>query len=68
MTASLTFMTPVLIEYAQTGLVPRMPTWILAIGMMVLGTTMLVAGLILDSVARGRAEIKRMQEVFAGHP
>ena len=54
------FMVPVLWEYLLTGLVPRMPTWILAIGMMVLATTMLVAGLVLDSVARGRAEMKRM--------
>ncbi|MGY6709916.1 MAG: glycosyltransferase [Rhizobiaceae bacterium] len=54
------FMAPVLWEYLLTGLVPRVPTWILAIGMMVLGTTMFVAGLVLDSVARGRAEIKRM--------
>lgn len=58
--AGLGFMAPVLWEYLLTGLVPRMPTWILAIGMMALATTMLVAGLVLDSVARGRAEMKRM--------
>lgn len=58
--ASLAFMAPVLAEYLATGLVPRMPTWILAIGLVVLSTIMLVAGLILDSVARGRAEHKRM--------
>ncbi|MFN4272037.1 MAG: glycosyltransferase [Aliihoeflea sp.] len=54
------FMLPVLWEFLLTGLVPRMPTWIMSIGIMVLGTTMLAAGLILDSVARGRAEMKRM--------
>ncbi|NMG37940.1 glycosyltransferase [Chelativorans sp. ZYF759] len=58
--AGIGFMVPVLWEYLLTGLVPRMPTWVLGIGMMVLGTTMLVAGLVLDSVARGRAEMKRM--------
>lgn len=58
--AGIGFMAPVLWEYLLTGLVPRMPTWILAIGMMMLATTMLVAGLVLDSVARGRAEMKRM--------
>ncbi len=58
--AGIGFMTPVLYEYAVTGLVPRLPTWILAIGMLVLSTIMMVAGLVLDSVARGRAEQKRM--------
>ena len=51
---------PVLYEYAMTGLVPRMPTWILSIGLLSLSMIMMVAGLILDSVARGRAEQKRI--------
>lgn len=54
------FMAPVLYEYAMTGLVPRMPTWMLSIGLVVLSMIMMVAGLILDSVARGRAEQKRI--------
>lgn len=58
--ASLTFMVPVLAEYFRTGLVPRVPTWILSIGLLLLSMIMMVAGLILDSVARGRAEQKRM--------
>lgn len=51
---------PVLYEYALTGLVPRMPTWILSMGLLSLSMIMMVAGLILDSVARGRAEQKRI--------
>lgn len=58
--ASLVFMAPVLAEYFRTGLVPRVPTWILSIGLLLLSMIMMVAGLILDSVARGRAEQKRM--------
>lgn len=58
--AGLAFMTPVLVEYLQTGLVPRLPTWVLSIGLMLFSMLMLVAGLILDSVSRGRAEQKRI--------
>lgn len=60
LTASLTLMTPVLAEYFQTGLVPRMPTWILSMALMLVSMMLMVTGLILDSVARGRAEQKRI--------
>ena len=58
--ASSIFAAPVLYEYALTGLVPRMPTWILSMGLLSLSMIMMVAGLILDSVARGRAEQMRI--------
>ena len=58
--ASIGLMIPVLIEFAQTGLVPRMPTWVLSIGMLLLAMLSAVTGLILDSVSRGRAEQKRI--------
>jgi hypothetical protein len=58
--SSLTLMTPVLIEFAQTGLVPRMPTWVLSVGLLLLSMLAAVTGLILDSVSRGRAEQKRI--------
>jgi len=64
--ASLVLMTPVLIEYFATGLVPRMPTWMLSIGLMVLAMLFMVTGLILDSVARGRAEQMRMAYLACG--
>ncbi len=57
---SLVLMTPILVEYAETGLVPRMPTWTLSLGMLMFAAMMVVTGLILDSVARGRAEQKRI--------
>jgi glycosyltransferase involved in cell wall biosynthesis len=58
--AALMLMTPILVEYAATGLVPRMPTWVLSLGLLMFSAMMLVSGLILDSVSRGRAEQKRI--------
>ncbi len=51
---------PVLMEYFATGLVNRIPTWMLSMTLL-LGSMMgFSAGIILDSVARGRAEQKRI--------
>jgi glycosyltransferase involved in cell wall biosynthesis len=52
--------TPVVYEYARTGLVPRLPTAILSMGLVLLAFLSLVCGLILDTVTRGRWEAKRM--------
>jgi hypothetical protein len=51
---------PLLLTYLETGLVPRFPTAILATGLVLLSGIFMVSGLILDSVARGRLEQKRM--------
>lgn len=51
---------PVLIEFAETGLVLRIPTWVLSVGLLLLSMLMLATGVILDSVSRGRAEQKRI--------
>jgi len=51
---------PVVIEFIETGLVPRVPTAILSTGLMVLAGIGLTCGLILDSVSRSRREIKRL--------
>jgi glycosyltransferase involved in cell wall biosynthesis len=58
--SSLAFMTPVLIEYFETGLVNRMPTWVLSMALMMVSFMFLTAGIILDSVARSRAEQLRI--------
>jgi glycosyltransferase involved in cell wall biosynthesis len=52
---------PIAIEFSQTGLVPRFPTALLATGLMLLAFLSLACGLILDTVTRGRQELKRMQ-------
>jgi glycosyltransferase involved in cell wall biosynthesis len=49
---------PVLVTYFETGLVPRLPTAILSMGLMVLAFLCVAAGLILDTVTRGRRETK----------
>lgn len=51
---------PVVVEYLETGLVLRLPTAVLATGLIILAMVSLVAGLIMDSVSRGRREAKRM--------
>jgi len=51
---------PVLLEYFQTGLVERMPTWVLSMTMLLASMMVFMAGVILDSVARGRNEQKRI--------
>jgi len=52
--------TPVVLDYFATGLVDRIPTWILSMTLLLGAMITLAAGTILDSVARGRAEQKRI--------
>jgi glycosyltransferase involved in cell wall biosynthesis len=51
---------PLVITYLQTGLVPRLPTAVLSASLMVLSSLALTCGLILDTVTRGRNELKRL--------
>ena len=51
---------PVAMEFWATGLVPRLPTAVLSMGLVLLAFLALASGLILDSVARGRKEAKRL--------
>ena len=53
--------TPLLIEYLKTGLVPRLPTAVLSMGLMVMSLLSLTCGLVLATVTRGRIEAKRLQ-------
>jgi len=58
--ASLVAGTPVIQDFLITGLVPRLPTAVLAMGLMMIAFLFTCCGLILDSVARARVEQKRM--------
>ncbi|MGI8524786.1 MAG: glycosyltransferase family 2 protein [Pseudolabrys sp.] len=49
---------PLVITYVETGLVPRFPTAILSTGLMILAFLSVLAGVILDTVTRGRREVK----------
>ena len=60
MLVSLMFGAPVVLEYLHTGLVLRLPTAVLSTGLMLLGFLSLASGLILDTVTRGRWELKRL--------
>jgi glycosyltransferase involved in cell wall biosynthesis len=51
---------PLLITYLDTGLVPRFPTAILATGLVIIAVLSFFAGLILDTVTRGRREMRRI--------
>ncbi|RZM14224.1 MAG: glycosyl transferase, partial [Sphingomonas sp.] len=51
---------PLVVTYAQTGLVPRFPTAILISGIIILAALNLFTGLILDTVVRGRLEVRRL--------
>jgi glycosyltransferase involved in cell wall biosynthesis len=51
---------PIFITFLETGLVPRFPTAILSASIMVLSFLSLACGFILDTVTRGRRELKRL--------
>jgi glycosyltransferase involved in cell wall biosynthesis len=51
---------PLIVTYLNTGLVPRFPTAILVTGMTVIAVLCVFAGLILDTVTRGRREVRRL--------
>ncbi len=51
---------PLLVEFLQTGLVPRLPTAVLSTGLALLSFLAFACGLILDTVTRGRQEAKRI--------
>ena len=51
---------PLVITYIETGLVPRFPTAILATGLMIVAFLSFMCGLILDTVVRGRREVRRL--------
>ncbi|HKM87154.1 MAG TPA: glycosyltransferase [Xanthobacteraceae bacterium] len=49
---------PIFITYVQEGQVPRLPTAVLSTGLMLLAFLSIACGLILDTVTRGRRELK----------
>jgi glycosyltransferase involved in cell wall biosynthesis len=51
---------PLVETYVETGLVPRFPTAILVTGMVIVAMLCVFAGLILDTVTRGRREVRRL--------
>lgn len=64
--ASIALGIPVVTQFIKTGLVGRLPTAVLATGLMILAFLALFCGLILDTVTRGRRELKRLLYLAAG--
>jgi glycosyltransferase involved in cell wall biosynthesis len=56
---SLALAEPIVQTYLETGLVPRLPTATLCAALMLLGVILLVCGIVLDAVTKGRTEQKR---------
>ena len=59
---------PLVETYLQTGLVPRFPTAILVTGMVIVAVLCIFAGLILDTVTRGRREVRRLAYLSLNAP
>src|SRR6188472_1118989 len=49
---------PIVITFIETGLVPRLPTAVLSMGLMIVAVLSVTSGLVLDTVTRGRREMK----------
>src|SRR5450755_2429234 len=49
---------PVIVTYLEQGIVPRLPTAVLSMGLMILAVLSVSSGLVLDTVTRGRREMK----------
>jgi glycosyltransferase involved in cell wall biosynthesis len=49
---------PVVITYLEEGIVPRLPTAVLSVGLMIVAVLLVSSGLVLDTVTQGRREMK----------
>ena len=58
--SAVTLSWPLFVTFLETGLVPRFPTAILSTGLMLLAFLSMGCGIILDTVTRGRQEMKRL--------
>src|SRR4051812_29486728 len=59
---------PLVITYLHTGLVPRLPTAILVTGIIIVAVLCFFSGLILDTVTRGRREVRRLAYLSQAAP
>lgn len=66
--AAIVLAIPLVVTYAHTGLVPRFPTAILATGLIIIAVLCFFAGLILDTVTRGRREVRRLAYLSLNAP
>jgi glycosyltransferase involved in cell wall biosynthesis len=57
---------PIIVTYLEEGIVPRLPTAVLSMGLMILAVLSVSSGLVLDTVTRGRREIKLLAYLSQG--
>lgn len=60
-TISVSLSVPIVITFIESGVVPRIPTALLSVGIMIVAVIAQFAGLVLDTVSRGRREAKLMR-------
>ena len=58
MAVSMVLAIPVIVTYVEEGVVPRLPTAVLSTGLMIVAMLSVSSGLVLDTVTRGRREVK----------
>jgi hypothetical protein len=58
MLVSIGLAAPIIVTYIEEGIVPRLPTAVLSTGLMILAVLSVSSGLVLDTVTRGRREMK----------
>ncbi|GAC87153.1 glycosyl transferase family 2 [Gluconobacter thailandicus F149-1 = NBRC 100600] len=51
---------PVVLEYTRTGLVPRLPSAVLATGLVILSALCILCGIVMNGIKHGRQEMKRL--------
>jgi glycosyltransferase involved in cell wall biosynthesis len=68
MIVALVLALPLVRTYLETGLVPRFPTAILVTGMVIVAVLCFFTGLILDTVTRGRREVRRLSYLSLDAP
>jgi O-antigen/teichoic acid export membrane protein len=57
---------PIFVTYLEQGIVPRLPTAVLSTGLMIVAILSMSSGLVLDTVTRGRREMKVL--AYLAHP
>ena len=58
----------VIVEFIRTGLVPRLPSAVLAVGLVLSGMLLLVVGLVLHTVTRGFQELEHQLKLRSREP
>lgn len=58
--AAIALAIPIVVTFIETGLVPRLPTAVLSMGLTIVAMLSVSSGLVLDTVTRGRREMKML--------